>query len=100
MSVVNGTREADVLSGTDSNDQLYGLESDDVLIGSAGNDVLDGGEGFDTATYYAMSSGINVELGNAGTTASGPEGKVDTLIGVEKFSGLSTTIRLPVRLAG
>ncbi|QXI19312.1 calcium-binding protein [Pseudomonas hamedanensis] len=87
MSVVNGTREADVLSGTDSNDQLYGLESDDVLIGSAGNDVLDGGEGFDTATYYAMSSGINVELGNAGTTASGPEGKVDTLIGVEKIFG-------------
>ena len=87
MSVVNGTSEADVLLGTDDNDELYGLESDDVLIGSAGSDVLDGGEGVDTATYYAMSSGVSVEFGKDATTVAGAEGKVDTLIGVEKVFG-------------
>jgi Ca2+-binding RTX toxin-like protein len=87
MAVVNGTSEADVLLGTDSNDQLYGMESDDVLIASAGSDVLDGGEGFDTATYYAMTSGIQVGFGDAGATITGLEGKIDTLIGVEKVFG-------------
>ncbi|WP_227234820.1 hypothetical protein [Pseudomonas sp. IAC-BECa141] len=57
MSVVNGTSDADVLLGTDGDDQLNGLESDDVLLASAGNDLLDGGDGFDTASYYALSSG-------------------------------------------
>jgi Ca2+-binding RTX toxin-like protein len=87
MAVVNGTSEADVLLGTDDNDQLYGLESDDLLLGSAGSDVLDGGEGFDTANYYAMSSGINVEFGGGVATVTGPDGKSDTLIGVEKVFG-------------
>jgi len=87
MSVVNGTSDADVLSGTDGDDQLYGLESDDVLLASAGNDLLDGGEGFDTATYYALSSGVNVEFNSASTTVTAADGKVDTLIGVEKVFG-------------
>ncbi|AXJ03921.1 calcium-binding protein [Pseudomonas fluorescens] len=87
MSVVNGTSDADVLSGTEGDDQLYGLESDDVLLASAGNDLLDGGEGFDTATYYALSSGVNVEFNNASTTVTAADGKVDTLVGVEKVFG-------------
>jgi Ca2+-binding RTX toxin-like protein len=87
MSVVNGTSDADVLSGTEGNDELYGLESDDVLLASAGNDLLDGGEGFDTATYYALSSGVNVEFNGASTTVTAADGKVDTLIGVEKVFG-------------
>jgi len=87
MAVVNGTSDADVLSGTDGDDQLYGLESDDVLLASAGNDLLDGGEGFDTASYYALSSGVNVEFNSASTTVTAADGKVDTLIGVEKVFG-------------
>ncbi|MBK5510981.1 calcium-binding protein [Pseudomonas sp. TH15] len=87
MAVVNGTSEADVLLGTDGNDQLYGLESDDVLLASAGSDLLDGGEGFDTVNYYAIAAGINVELANGATTVAGPDGKVDTLVGVEKIVG-------------
>ncbi|EJM24543.1 calcium-binding protein [Pseudomonas sp. GM25] len=87
MAVVNGTSDADVLLGTDGDDQLYGLESDDVLLASAGNDLLDGGEGFDTATYYALSSGVNVEFNSASTTVTAADGKVDTLIGVEKVFG-------------
>lgn len=87
MSVVNGTSEADVLSGTDGNDELYGMESDDVLLASAGNDLLDGGEGFDTANYYALSSGVSVEFNDTSTTVTAADGKVDTLIGVEKVFG-------------
>jgi Ca2+-binding RTX toxin-like protein len=87
MAVVNGTSDADVLLGTDGDDQLYGLESDDVLLASAGNDLLDGGEGFDTANYYALSSGVNVEFNSASTTVTAADGKVDTLVGVEKVFG-------------
>ncbi|VVN96522.1 Bifunctional hemolysin/adenylate cyclase [Pseudomonas fluorescens] len=87
MSVVNGTSEVDLLSGTEGNDELYGLESDDILLGSAGSDLLDGGEGFDTANYYGMNSGINVEFANGATTVAGPDGKLDTLVGVEKVVG-------------
>ncbi|WP_248737969.1 calcium-binding protein [Pseudomonas sp. MWU12-2029] len=87
MAVVNGTSEADVLIGTQGNDQLYGLESDDQLLASAGSDVLDGGEGFDTATYYGMSSGVGVEVGAGAATVTGADGKVDTLVSVEKVVG-------------
>jgi len=87
MSVVNGTSDADVLLGTDGNDELYGMESDDVLLASAGNDLLDGGEGFDSVTYYSLSSGVNVEFDNASTTVTAADGKVDTLVGVEKVFG-------------
>lgn len=87
MAVVNGTSEADVLSGTDGNDELHGLESDDQLLASAGSDLLDGGEGFDTANYYAMGSGVNVEFGTGAATVAGPDGKVDTLVSVEKVAG-------------
>ncbi|WP_226500455.1 calcium-binding protein [Pseudomonas sp. MWU16-30322] len=87
MAVVNGTSEADVLSGTDGNDELHGLESDDQLLASAGSDLLDGGEGFDTANYYAMGSGVSVEFGTGAATVAGPDGKVDTLVSVEKVVG-------------
>jgi Ca2+-binding RTX toxin-like protein len=87
MAVVNGTSEADVLSGTDGNDELHGLESDDQLLASAGSDLLDGGEGFDTANYYAMGSGVSVEFGSGAATVAGPDGKVDTLVSVEKVAG-------------
>ncbi|WP_085699507.1 calcium-binding protein [Pseudomonas sp. B26(2017)] len=73
MSVVNGTSDADVLLGTDGDDQLHGLESDDVLLASAGNDLLDGGDGFDTASYYALSSGVSVEFNDASTTVAAGE---------------------------
>ncbi|WP_085703332.1 calcium-binding protein [Pseudomonas sp. B15(2017)] len=73
MSVVNGTSDADVLLGTDGDDQLNGLESDDVLLASAGNDLLDGGDGFDTASYYALSSGVSVEFNDASTTVAAGE---------------------------
>ncbi|CAI8717851.1 calcium-binding protein [Pseudomonas sp. IT-P260] len=87
MAVVNGTSEADVLSGTDGNDELHGLESDDQLLASAGSDLLDGGEGFDTANYYAMGAGVNVEFGTGAATVTGSDGKVDTLVSVEKVAG-------------
>lgn len=87
MSVVNGTSDADGLWGTDGNDELYGLESDDLLFATAGSDVLDGGEGFDTANYYALSSGVSVEFNDTSTTVTAADGKVDTLIGVEKVFG-------------
>ncbi|MBK5345395.1 calcium-binding protein [Pseudomonas sp. TH49] len=87
MAVVNGTSEADILSGTDGNDELHGLESDDQLLASAGSDLLDGGEGFDTANYYAMESGVSVEFGTGAATVAGPDGKVDTLVSVEKVAG-------------
>lgn len=87
MTIVNGTSEADVLLGSDGNDELYGLASDDVLLASAGSDVLDGGDGFDTVNYYAITSGISVELVNGAATVAGPDGKLDTLVGVEKIVG-------------
>jgi Ca2+-binding RTX toxin-like protein len=87
MSVVNGTSDADVLWGTDGNDELYGMESDDLLLATAGSDVLDGGEGFDAANYFAMGAGIRVEFGTGATTVTGADGKVDTLLSVEKVFG-------------
>ncbi|WP_339507581.1 calcium-binding protein [Pseudomonas sp. RL_35y_Pfl2_P42] len=87
MTVVNGTSEADVLIGTHGNDELYGMESDDQLLASAGSDLLDGGEGFDAATYYGMSTGVGVEVGAGVVTVIGADGKVDTLVSVEKVVG-------------
>lgn len=100
MTIVNGTSEADVLLGTDSNDQLYGLESDDVLLASTGSDELDGGDGFDTAIYYAIPSGINVELADGATTVTGPDGKLDTLISVEKIVGTFSNDTFSSSVAG
>ncbi|MHA3738380.1 calcium-binding protein [Pseudomonas sp. Eth.TT006] len=100
MAVVNGTSDADVLLGTDGNDELHGLESDDQLLASAGSDVLDGGDGFDTVNYYGMSSGLSVEFGAGSATVTGADGKVDTLVSVEKVVGSFYNDTLTTSVAG
>ncbi len=71
MSVIYGTKAAEVLKGTsqddiingfENNDTLYGNDGNDILIGGTGNDTLDGGGGIDTVDYTKSNSAIVADL--------------------------------------
>lgn len=71
MSVIYGTKAAEVLRGTsqddiingfENDDTLYGNDGNDILIGGTGKDTLDGGAGTDTADYTKSNSSIVADL--------------------------------------
>lgn len=71
MSVIYGTKAAEVLRGTsqddiingfENDDTLYGNDGNDILIGGTGKDTLDGGAGTDTADYTKSNSSIIADL--------------------------------------
>jgi Ca2+-binding RTX toxin-like protein len=82
---LTGTSSNDTLGGGLGNDSLVGLGGDDVLRGEAGADRLDGGAGVDTASYYAGSAGVTVDL--AVGTGTGGDAQGDTYVGIENLTG-------------
>jgi Ca2+-binding RTX toxin-like protein len=82
---VTGSQGDDRLTGDDGSNVLSGLGGDDVLRGGAGADRLDGGTGSDTASYFAGTVDVVVDL--AAGTASGGEAEGDTLVSIENVNG-------------
>ncbi|MGK9167536.1 M10 family metallopeptidase C-terminal domain-containing protein [Inquilinus limosus] len=84
---INGTGNASAnnLAGNAGANTLQGLAGNDVLRGGAGADRLDGGAGIDTASYYAGTAGVAVNLATG--LGSGGEAQGDTLVGIENLSG-------------
>jgi Ca2+-binding RTX toxin-like protein len=80
-----GDFEANTLLGGGGDDQIDGGEGNDTLSGGPGDDVLTGGLDFDSVSYAASLTAVNVDL--AGETATG-EGS-DTLNGDEGVIGSS-----------
>ena len=76
---VEGSPFADSLTGHSGPDVFFGAGGDDLLDGRGGGDILDGGPGFNTVTYEAGPSPVNVNLATATATAGGV---VDTLASI------------------
>lgn len=82
------------LMGLAGNDSLSGREGDDTLVGSFGNDTLTGGGGADlirggvgrdVASYLGASSGVTVDLADAGNNSGDAAG--DILLSIEALRG-------------
>jgi trimeric autotransporter adhesin len=73
--------------GSGHDDTFIGSAGDDTFSGIGGDDYIDGGAGTqDTASYFAASSGVTVNLLTGTTT--GADG-ADKLIGIENVNGSS-----------
>lgn len=103
--LIVGAALSETLVGTDAGDTISGGNGEDTVAGGAGDDLLDGGNGKDTMTgdggddlviggngvdCLVLDAAIDdVTLGQdeAGrTTATLPDGSVDTLESVEKLT--------------
>ncbi|MEZ5796715.1 MAG: M10 family metallopeptidase C-terminal domain-containing protein [Paracoccaceae bacterium] len=84
-NLLTGLAGNDQLEGRGGNDTLLGGAGDDRLSGGIGADLLDGGEGFDLAYYWAATSGVVVDLQNAGLNAGEAAG--DLLVSIEAIYG-------------
>ncbi|MGL4967881.1 MAG: calcium-binding protein [Inquilinus sp.] len=82
---ISGGQGNDTITGNAGANTLQGWNGNDVLRGGAGADVLAGGAGIDTASYYASSAGVVVDLSTG--KGSGGEAQGDTLTGIENVSG-------------
>jgi Ca2+-binding RTX toxin-like protein len=91
--VINSYAGNDFISGKTGNDVGRGGSGNDTIIGGAGNDVIAGNTGIDTASYQGAASGVTVNLGVAGSQATGGAG-ADTLSGIERLSGSGFSDRL------
>lgn len=90
-----GSEDANVIAAGDGNDTLFGLGGDDTLLGGAGTDLLYGGAGAnhidggagddDTASYFAATSLIHVDLVRGISVGSSN----DVLAGIENVQGSS-----------
>ncbi|WP_299084328.1 cadherin-like domain-containing protein, partial [uncultured Ruegeria sp.] len=83
--ILNGGDGNDRLNGEDGNDDLRGGAGDDILRGGAGADSLDGGAGRDAVVYGFATSGVTVDLGNAGANTGDAAG--DVFISIEDLAG-------------
>ncbi|TCS49914.1 hemolysin type calcium-binding protein [Primorskyibacter sedentarius] len=82
-----GGSGGDTLFGGNGSDRLFGNNDNDILYGGNGNDLINGGAGVDTASYYAASGGVIVNLANNGAQAVGGGAGTDTLISIEQLQG-------------
>ncbi|QYK41530.1 MAG: hypothetical protein KF887_19600 [Paracoccaceae bacterium] len=74
------------ITGTPGNDNLVGTANDDTFIADAGNDTIDGLGGDDTLDMTAAGAGgslVDLETGNAFSTATG----IDSLTSIENVRG-------------
>src|SRR5262245_29610681 len=114
MSIIIGTKGADILTGTSGSDVISGGNGDDSLLGQSGNDILlggsgddslgggdgndvltggegndviDGGNGSDTAVYLRqLSSYLFVRLSDGAIRITGIDSSdVDVVRNVELF---------------
>ncbi|WP_309663253.1 calcium-binding protein, partial [Tabrizicola sp.] len=84
-NLLDGGDGNDRLVGNDGNDTLLGGNGSDNLTGGAGADRLDGGAGRDRASYRDATSGLTVDLGDAGNNTG--EARGDIFIGIEELEG-------------
>ena len=93
IEAVIGSQFDDSITGDALENLLVGNLGDDTLQGGAGNDwlqggpgsnVIDGGEGFaDVVDYFALTSGVTVDLLACKTTGAA----TDTLLNIEWVKG-------------
>ncbi|MGL4960181.1 MAG: calcium-binding protein [Inquilinus sp.] len=84
-NVAGSNQGNDSLSGNTGANTLAGWGGDDVLRGGTGADRLDGGTGSDTASYYAGTVGVTVNLATG--TGTGGDAQGDTLVSIENVTG-------------
>jgi Ca2+-binding RTX toxin-like protein len=76
----------DRLDGKGGDDLLEGGTGQDILTGGAGNDTLVGGDDADSASYFAETAGVTVNL-NILTAQNTVGAGIDTLSGIENLLG-------------
>ncbi len=92
---LNGGPGNDQLDGGPGDDQLRGEDGDDRLDGGPGADQMDGGPGIDTVHYSGPYASVELTVTSDGTfIASGGQGQGDTIMNVERFSGLAIALSL------
>jgi Ca2+-binding RTX toxin-like protein len=79
----------DRLDGQGGDDLLEGGTGQDILTGGAGNDTLVGGADADSASYFAETAGVTVNL-NILTAQNTVGAGIDTLSGIENLLGSNT----------
>ena len=82
---LNGGSGEDTLNGGSGADSLMGGGARDILIGGAGADAMNGGDDVDTADYSNSSTGIVLDMQNAGAGTGDAAG--DTFVSIEKIVG-------------
>lgn len=82
---VTGGTGADTLAGGSGDDTIYGGAGNDTMLGGAGADQHFGGTGIDWVSYAGQSSGVQVNLGQAGANTGAAQG--DTFDGIEALLG-------------
>ena len=68
----------DELAGSSADETIDGGAGNDTIAATIGNDTLIGGADNDTLTLFAATSGVTVDLSNAGAQAIG--GGLDNLV--------------------
>jgi Ca2+-binding RTX toxin-like protein len=86
-SLTGGT-QTDNVSGGDGHDTLVGDAGFDRLNGGAGDDMMIGGADLDTASYFAASGPVAVNLAIVGAQKTLGAG-FDTLVEIENLAGSS-----------
>ena len=88
----NTVATGDVLDSGTGTDAVIALDGDDYLQDRGGTDTYNGGAGFDTVSYdgwyyrpWGIIWGLSADLVLGQVT--GPDGAIDTLIGVEALNG-------------
>jgi len=96
QNLIEGTDVAETLTGTIYNDEIIGKAGNDTLLGGEGNDLLngglgvdtlDGGAGLNTASYRDATTGVQVDLNNAGGQISSGEASGDVLVNIQRLFG-------------
>ncbi|KAF0181745.1 MAG: hypothetical protein IV086_06660 [Hyphomonadaceae bacterium] len=82
-----GESTTETQNGITGNDVIFAGGGNDFLRGGLGDDYLDGGTGSDRASYYALASGVTVDLRIQGVAQNTGAGGFDTLVGIENLAG-------------
>ena len=85
-SIAAGDSGDNSLIGSDNADDLSGGDGNDTLEGRGGDDRIDGGLGLDVASYASAAGAVHIDLGIAGSQATGSAG-TDTLLSIEGVAG-------------
>jgi len=89
---ITGSGGADILFGNGGDDNLDGGAGNDFLQGGFGNDIIAGGADTDTVDFSnAISTGVTVDLSEAGVQTLGGGLGEDTLSGIENVRGSALT---------
>ena len=86
INLATGVHSGDAAGDTfDSIEILQGSASDDKFVSGAGADRLDGNGGYDTLSYAASTSAVNVNITT--NVASGGYAQGDVILGFDRLEG-------------